>query len=71
MKPTLQPGITRTETIRIDEARTIAFLGEEMRIYSTPSMVRDVEYTSLSLIDEHVDTIDLVYSISSQADGVP
>ena len=55
MKATLEAGITRTETIRIDEARTIAFLGEELRIYSTPSMVRDVEYTSLTLLDEHLD----------------
>lgn len=26
-----------------------------MRLYSTPSMVRDIEYTCLSLIQEHLD----------------
>lgn len=55
MKPTLEPGTTRTERITIDEPRTISFLGEELRIYSTPSMVKDVEYTCLRLIQEHLD----------------
>lgn len=55
MKPTLQSGVTATERITIDEARTIAFLGEDLRVYATPSMVKDVEYASLRLIDEHLE----------------
>lgn len=55
MRPTLEPGTSRTERITIDRDRTIGFLGEEMRLYSTPSMVRDVEYTCLRLIQEHLD----------------
>ena len=55
MRSTLEPGTSRTERITIDRDRTIGFLGEEMRLYSTPSMVRDVEYTCLRLIQEHVD----------------
>ena len=55
MRSTLEPGTSRTERITIDRDRTIGFLGEEMRLYSTPSMVRDVEYTCLSLIEEHLD----------------
>ncbi len=55
MRSTLEPGTSRTERITIDRDRTIGFLGEEMRLYSTPSMVRDVEYTCLTLIQEHLD----------------
>ena len=55
MRSTLEPGTSRTERITIDRDRTIGFLGEEMRLYSTPSMVRDVEYTCLNLIQEHLD----------------
>jgi fluoroacetyl-CoA thioesterase len=55
MKSTLQPGLSSTERIDIDRERTIEFLGEDLRVYSTPSMVRDVEYTSLHLLDEHLD----------------
>ncbi len=55
MRSTLEPGNSRTERITIDRDRTIGFLGEEMRLYSTPSMVRDVEYTCLNLIQEHLD----------------
>ena len=55
MRSTLEPGASRTERITIDRDRTIGFLGEEMRLYSTPSMVRDVEYICLRLIEEHLD----------------
>ena len=55
MKSTLETGATRTEHIIVDEPRTISFLGAELRIYSTPSMVKDVEYTCLRLIQEHLD----------------
>ena len=55
MKSSLVPGLRRTERIEIDRLRTIGFLGDEMRVYSTPSMVGDVEYASLRLIQEHLD----------------
>ena len=54
MQSTLEPGISRKERITIDRDRTIGFLGEAMRLYSTPSMVRDIEYTCLKLIQEHL-----------------
>lgn len=55
MKPTLKAGIERVEEIAVDENRTIAFLGEDMRVYSTPSMVNDVEYACYRLIQAHLD----------------
>jgi predicted thioesterase len=55
VKSSLVPGLRHTERIEIDRLRTIGFLGDEMRVYSTPSMVGDVEYATLRLIQEHLD----------------
>ena len=55
MKSTLQAGVARTEKVTVDRERTIGFLGDELRVYSTPSMVGDIEYASKRLIDEHLD----------------
>ncbi len=55
MKSSLAPGLRSAARIEIDPPRTIGFLGDELRVYSTPSMVKDVEYASLKLIQEHLD----------------
>lgn len=55
MRETLAPGLSTKVRIEIDRDRTIGFLGETMRLYSTPSMVKDVEYTCLKLLEEHLD----------------
>ena len=55
MKPSLRPGITRTNRIEIGRERTIAFMGDEARTYATPSMILDIEHTCRELILEHAD----------------
>lgn len=55
MKTSLVAGIRRVEHAAVDESNTISFLGEELRVYSTPSMVHDVEYACWRLIGEHLD----------------
>ena len=55
MKETLRPGVSRTNKITIDKERTIGFMGEEGRVYSTPSLVRDIEHACRDLILEHGD----------------
>ena len=55
MKNSLVAGIRRVEHAAVDEASTIDFLGDELRVYSTPSMVHDVEYACYRLIGEHLD----------------
>jgi len=55
MKQTLAAGITRTAHIDIDRGRTIDFMGEECRVYSTPDLIRDIEMTSRDLLLEHSD----------------
>lgn len=54
MRNTLSIGMSRTERIVIDEVRTIDFLGKDARIYSTPSMVSDIEYACFRLIQEYL-----------------
>ena len=55
MKQSLVAGIRRVEHTAVDESSTIDFLGDELRVYSTPSMVHDVEYACWRLIGEHLD----------------
>ena len=54
MELKIKPGDSATETVHIDRDRTISFMGEAARVYSTPSMVSDVEYACLRLIDEYL-----------------
>ena len=55
MKPSLQAGVSMTRRISIDRDRTIGFMGEDARVYATPSMIMDIERTCRDLIMEHVD----------------
>jgi fluoroacetyl-CoA thioesterase len=55
MKASLRPGVSRVNRITVDRGRTIGFMGEEARVYATPALVSDIEYTSRDLILEHLD----------------
>jgi fluoroacetyl-CoA thioesterase len=55
MKPGLKPGVSLTRRIAIDRDRTISFMGEDARVYATPSMIMDIERTCRDLIMEHAD----------------
>jgi len=55
MKPTLQPGLTATQRIVVDRDRTIGFMGEEARVYATPRLILDIEFTCRNLILQHAD----------------
>jgi predicted thioesterase len=41
----LTAGASTTRRFAIDKERTISFMGEELRVYATPSMVLDIERT--------------------------
>jgi predicted thioesterase len=45
MHPELIPGLTHSRRLSVDRDRTIGFMGEDFRVYATPSMVSDMEYT--------------------------
>ncbi len=55
MKDTLQAGLTSTRQITIDKPRTIDFLGEELRVYATPELVRDFEIACREFLLEYCD----------------
>ncbi len=50
MKEGLAVGTSHTRTLSVDRGRTIEFMGEELRVYSTPNMVLDVEQTCRELL---------------------
>ncbi len=55
MRDSLAVGVTATQKITVDRERTIGFMGDDGRVYSTPSMVRDIEQTCHELLMQHVD----------------
>ncbi len=55
MKDSLSVGTTHEEKYDIDTDRTIAFMGDDLRVYATPNMVRDVENTCRNLLMPHYD----------------
>ncbi|MSP80952.1 MAG: LysR family transcriptional regulator [Rhodospirillales bacterium] len=44
MPSELAPGVTHTRRVVVGRDRTIGFMGEEFRVYATPSIVNDMEY---------------------------
>ena len=55
MKASLAPGLATTKTIRVDEPRVISFMGDDCRVYATPRIISDVEYTCRDFLLAHLD----------------
>lgn len=55
MKDSLKPGLTATRRLGVDRPRTVDFLGETLRVYATPELVRDFEQTCRDFLLAHVD----------------
>jgi predicted thioesterase len=55
MKNTLTVGMSATRRIEVDTPRTIDFLGETLRVYATPELVRDFEMACRDFLLEHTD----------------
>ncbi|MBK6401544.1 MAG: LysR family transcriptional regulator [Rhodocyclaceae bacterium] len=68
MKSTLTAGASATRQITIDTPRTIDFLGENLRVYATPELVRDFEISCreflLGYTDSGEDSVGTGISIS-------
>ena len=56
MKQSLRVGLSKVVRIAVDRERTIGFMGEESRVYATPSFVRDIEHACRDLLLEHSDS---------------
>jgi len=55
MKPTLKPGLSHSKKIAVDESRVISFMGDDCRVYATPRIISDVEYTCRDFLLAHLD----------------
>jgi predicted thioesterase len=55
VKAGLTPGVNATSEVTIDRPRTIDFLGEQLRVYATPELVRDFEVTCRTLLKQYCD----------------
>jgi fluoroacetyl-CoA thioesterase len=55
MTRTIELGATFTRSHVVDEARTIGFLGPEMRVYATPRIVQDLEQACRDWLVEHIE----------------
>lgn len=55
MKSSLTTGLQASRSFPIDRARTIDFLGEALRVYATPELVRDFELSCRELLLAHLD----------------
>jgi fluoroacetyl-CoA thioesterase len=54
MKSGLEKGMTRTQRFEVDASRTISFMTDALRVYATPSMVRDVEHICREFLSEYL-----------------
>ena len=70
MKASFAAGVRRIECVAVDESNTIAFLGNELRVFSTPPMVNAVEYACYRLACEHLDAGETSLGIHVAVDHV-
>lgn len=55
MKDSLSTGTTTTTRVNIDRGRTIEFMGDDCRVYSTPNLLYDIEMACRGLLLEYSD----------------
>lgn len=55
MSDSLLPGLTATRRVEIDAGRTISFMGDDCRVYSTPNLLYDIEMACRDLLLQHVE----------------
>ena len=75
MKPSLQPGISLVRRVLVEKEKTISFMGDEGRVYATPYLIGDIEYTCRNLILEHAepneDSVGMEVAIKHLAPTLP
>lgn len=71
MKAGFTEGTSETRTFSVDKPRTIDFMGEDCRVYATPSLVRDIEQTCRDMIfnqaDDGEDSVGFKISLTHTA----
>lgn len=54
MKPGLTSGMSHSQRYTVEEESTIGFMGEGLRVYATPFMVRDIERTCRDFLGHYL-----------------
>lgn len=55
MSEPLIAGLTATRRVDIDRDRTISFMGDDCRVYSTPNLLYDIEMACRDLLLQHIE----------------
>jgi predicted thioesterase len=55
MSESLKAGLSATQRVDIDRDRTISFMGDDCRVYSTPKLLYDIEIVCRDLLLQHID----------------
>jgi predicted thioesterase len=55
MSEPLKAGLTATRRVDIDRDRTISFMGDDCRVYSTPNLLYDIEMACRDLLLQHIE----------------
>lgn len=50
----IDKGVNLERTITVGEDRVITFMGDDLRVYETPSMIADIEYACRDLLFENL-----------------
>ncbi len=53
MSEPLKAGLSATRRVDIDRDRTISFMGDDCRVYSTPKLLYDIEMACRDLLLQH------------------
>jgi fluoroacetyl-CoA thioesterase len=53
MSETLKAGLSATRRVHVDRDRTISFMGDDCRVYSTPNLLYDIEMACRDVLLEH------------------
>ena len=54
MKQGLEVGAKSTQRFTVDTDRTIGLMGDSLRVYASPWMMRDIERTCRNFLDEYL-----------------
>jgi fluoroacetyl-CoA thioesterase len=54
MKKTLQTGLETTAQFTVDADRITRHMGDNLGVYATPALLRDIEHTCHELLQEHL-----------------
>jgi fluoroacetyl-CoA thioesterase len=75
MKDSLKPGVSKVRRIIVDSDRTVAFMGEQGRVYATPELCRDIEHTCRQALLDHVspeeDSVGIEIMVRHSAPTLP